>query len=375
MANLDLCAGSVDPIYPPGPGRMVTVIPLEITENGTYTAPNGYAYSPITADVSSATPNDVTFYDYDGTVIAGYTAEQFASMTSLPANPSHEGLVAQGWNWSMEDAKAYVDKYGKLNVGQMYTTDDGKTRLYFNRLVSGNKVTVTLTPTVATGVTIDWGDGSTTVTDSAEKKTYEHTYSAETTPVVTIDVTSGSVAFGGFANDARLWLRKAEIGNGVVSIDTGGFTNSNPLKTITLPNTVTEIGISAFMFCASLQAIIIPSEINVINMSTFNSCYSLELAVLPNSVTTCDDSCLSQCYSLTEMILPEPVTSIKGGAFGNSSCITDFYVYAIVPPELQGNGGMLSSLQNFLIHVPAVSLNAYKTASDWSELADHIVAM
>lgn len=48
----------------------------------------------------------------------------------MPANPTHEGLTAQGWNWSLIDAKNYVNKYGKLNIGQMYITSDGKTRLY-----------------------------------------------------------------------------------------------------------------------------------------------------------------------------------------------------------------------------------------------------
>ena len=72
--------------------------------------------------------DDVVFYDYDGSVAASYSSSDFANLTAMPANPSHTGLIAQGWNWSLANAKAYVAKYGKLNIGQMYITDDGKTR-------------------------------------------------------------------------------------------------------------------------------------------------------------------------------------------------------------------------------------------------------
>ena len=48
----------------------------------------------------------------------------------MPANPTHTGLTSQGWNWTLANAKTYVSTYGSLNIGQMYVTDDGKTRLY-----------------------------------------------------------------------------------------------------------------------------------------------------------------------------------------------------------------------------------------------------
>jgi hypothetical protein len=40
------------------------------------------------------TGNDVRFYDYDGTLFAGYSAADFAELNEMPANPSHEGLTA-----------------------------------------------------------------------------------------------------------------------------------------------------------------------------------------------------------------------------------------------------------------------------------------
>ena len=77
--------------------------------------------------VSVIEPKDVNFYDYDGTLLHSYSASEFLMLSSLPENPSHSGLTAQGWNWTLSDAKTYVNKYGGLIIGQLYTTTDGMT--------------------------------------------------------------------------------------------------------------------------------------------------------------------------------------------------------------------------------------------------------
>ena len=41
----------------------------------------------------SASPNDVVFRDYDGTILHSFTADEVASMTELPALPTREGLT------------------------------------------------------------------------------------------------------------------------------------------------------------------------------------------------------------------------------------------------------------------------------------------
>ena len=110
-------------------------------------------------DAASAT---VRFLDYDGTVVYSYTPEQFAKLKAMPANPTHKGLTAQGWDYTIESAQHYVAEYGALNIGQMYITDDGKTRIYIS-LKDGR-----LKPRLGLGingsVVVDWGDGSETDT-------------------------------------------------------------------------------------------------------------------------------------------------------------------------------------------------------------------
>lgn len=74
----------------------------------------------------------VIFIDYDGTILHEYTPTQFADLSALPANPTHTGLTAQGWNYTLEEAKEYMTAYPSayLTIGQMYVTSDGKTKIY-----------------------------------------------------------------------------------------------------------------------------------------------------------------------------------------------------------------------------------------------------
>ena len=151
-----------------GGGGSATLIEKSITENGEYnaSADNADGYSKVTVDVagggsSTTSKKDVNFYDYDGTIVNSYTASEFAELSALPDNPTHEGLTAQGWNWSLADAKNYVASYGKLEIGQMYVTSDGKTRLYITLTEGRISPVLQLYLNENSELDIDWGDGST----------------------------------------------------------------------------------------------------------------------------------------------------------------------------------------------------------------------
>jgi len=98
----------------------------------------------------------VQFINYDGSVLYSYTPSQFAALDSLPSFPSVSGLVAQGWNWTLADAKAHVATYGSLKIGQMYTTTSGATEIDIT-LVAPN-LSPYLIVTLSGPITIDWGD-------------------------------------------------------------------------------------------------------------------------------------------------------------------------------------------------------------------------
>ena len=63
-------------------GTPTTITPLEVTENGTYTAPTGTAYSPVTVNVSGG--GDYTIADYhviSGTITPTETTGSVSVMT------------------------------------------------------------------------------------------------------------------------------------------------------------------------------------------------------------------------------------------------------------------------------------------------------
>lgn len=87
---------------------------------------------------------DVNFIDYDGTIVKGYSAQAFAKVTELPANPEHEGLISKGWNYTLETAQKYVAEYGYLTIGQQYATVDDTYAYVYELPADGMKVSIEL---------------------------------------------------------------------------------------------------------------------------------------------------------------------------------------------------------------------------------------
>ena len=273
---------------------------------------------------------DVNFIDYDGTLVASYTATEFASLSSMPSNPSHTGLTAQGWNWSLSDAKTYVASYGGLTIGQMYTTSDGKTRLYITIQDNGRKdITIYFSQSVSYGVTFDWGDNSSTTTVSGtSSKSITHTYSQGGEYVITFNVTSGSMNLGYNSTSYNLVgsissstsyqgsrLKKIFIGSGVSALSIYTFSDCYKLSEITIPNTVTEINSNSFRNCYSLKSIVIPTSITTLGNNCFDTCEVLSDVCLGRGLTSTGASVFQNCYLLDNIYLPDTMLSVGAYTF------------------------------------------------------------
>lgn len=123
----------------------------------------------------SVSSKDINFYDGEN-IVESWSLDELQSKTALPPNPTRDGLISQGWNFTLADLKATNQA---MNVGQMYITDDGATRFYI-WLPSEDDLTacVRFTCSVSGGTTIEWGDGATTVSSGTSDKEYSHTYAA-----------------------------------------------------------------------------------------------------------------------------------------------------------------------------------------------------
>ena len=333
------------------------------TKGGTsasLTFPNGFV-SAIEAIPSSdvQTDGDVIFIDYDGTFVAAKTKAQINAMTAdsdLPANPSHTGLTAQGWNWTVVQLKAQLTAMPtqKVYVGQKYVTTSGATEIDIE--MQKERLSPYLTVCVNGEISVYWGDNteSDTVTGTSLDTilSIPHTYTASGNYTITISVVNGSFAFNGgyYGGTGNTLLKKRNgggneniaysncvkairIGTGINCIDDCAFNYCYYLKYVTIPNNITSIGINTFAECLSLKCAIIPNGIttlaatfmnccsllsvsmpySVTNISgCFYGCSSLSNVFIPANVTNLGLSCFTYCYALQSIVIPNGVTELRG---------------------------------------------------------------
>ena len=121
------------------------------------------------------------------------------------------------------------------------------------------------------------------------------------------------------------------------------------MASVIIPNSVTNIGDGAFGY-SWLASVIIPNSVISIGQSAFSSTL-LESVIIPNSVT-----------------------NIGGGVFNYAQRLENVTVEANSPPTI-GYGAFTNTSSNLKIYVPAASVEAYKTSTNWSTYADKIQAI
>ena len=166
-------------------------------------------------------------------------------------------------------------------------------------------------------------------------------------------------------------LTSITIQDGVSGIGDRTFYSCSKLTSITIPDSVTRIGDSAFYNCSGLTSITIPGSVTSIRGSTFYRCIALTSITIPDSVTRIYDSAFYNCSGLTSITIGSGVTSIGGSAFYNCSALTTIKMLRVVPPTiLLTTFSNTSSLESII--VPVGTADTYKSATNWSTLADYI---
>ena len=296
-------------------GNLVGVEPLTVTENGTYTAPTGKAYSPVIVNVELQ-PSGVKYLysDVDGegawTGLSGY---EYVSYDFAPVR-------------------------------------DNKFRLWIE--VDSSDLTFTMpvaVPTYAayryTGA-IDWGDGTESEYSYGNLNNV-HTYATAGRYVVTARWTGGSERF---------------------TLDPIGSADINKVIVVEIwywnyPNNNFALGSAQ-----NLKKVSFSSEQT--DISFIHGCPSLERLDIPNTATTLGS--LYRNTALTKLIIPASVTTIGTYCFSGNTGMKEYHFLSITPPTL-GNADVFKSIpSDCVIYVPSASVEAYKTASIWSTYASYI---
>lgn len=267
-------------------------------------------------------------------------------------------------------------------------------------VTAGQTITIPFYATTGYNGTIDWKDGTTSTITTYNDVDSVHTYVAAgdydieftgsfpriyyySTTATIRGVVKGVLQWGNvnmvsldqaFDSCSNFYLLPENITTPSNLLNTGSqcFYGTKITSAI-IPNTVTQIGVQTFLQCP-LTSVVIPSSVTTIGLNAFQGCTALTSVVIPNSVTAILSQTFYLCTSLTSVILPSTITSIDNYAFGNcTNASLVLKIYATTPPSI-GSLTFMNLAATARIEVPAASLNAYKTASNWSTYAAQIFA-
>lgn len=403
----------------------------------------------ITGTLDTATPkeSDINFWDYDGTLLYAWTLAELATKTELPSLPSHDGLVCQGWNWTLADIK---DAGRELDIGALYITDDGKTRLYVDvDTETWDDFVLNYWQSNINTTTVDWGDGTTPETkDASSWIEHRHVYAASGSYVITMRVKEGKTMQLGNGSNGRMliansetdsgrctMLKQVEIGERMPNVTERAFYAATRLKSISVPAGVLFEPYRTFEQATSIRAVTVAFSSAI--AQTFYNCANLRVIATPKGMTQRNDNnyditnaavrlvnfdmtaayvakCLERvhikavngqvgdfsfCMSLLEITIPADATTFVAAAFQGDyalrrvTCLGDIasipaqvfqrcyplrfvdLTHCTAVPTLANVNAFDATHPQLEIRVPASLADAWKAATNWSSLADHIVGV
>lgn len=261
-------------------------------------------FADAIAAIQPPEESDINFYDYDGTLLHSWTLAELAEKTELPPLPSHPGLVCEGWNWTLDELKS---ENGEIDVGAMYITDDGKTRIYIH-LDEGR-----LSPMVGLGtngaIVVDWGDGTEPYTLTGETAgntvyTPTHTYAAAGDYIITLERVSGV-----------LWLKGTEdVATGAcilrhsASADNRNAAYRSSINKVEI-GSVDRIDVCAFNECRNIESITIQKDTICNSYAAFAKCTKLGAITIRRSETSVAGNFVSMSESLRVLAVPKSVVT------------------------------------------------------------------
>lgn len=375
-------------------------------------------------------PSDVNFFDYDGTLIASYTEEQAQALTELPTPPEHDGLVFQGWNYTLEEVIANADA---ADVGALYTTEDDATWLDIEIASESRKgMRLSFYQSKQAGVTVDWGDKNIEKSPAeASTITVSHEYSRagcyriKLLPDEDCEIELGSASGGLITSSAsnmtvfRNQLKAVFIGDRINTLKQNVFAECCSLSTISINNNLQYITIGAFRG-SGIKYLTIPPRLRYAQGSVFSSCGSLRGISLPvglkelrsslfttsnlervivRHVTSVEDTVFMNAKNIKKIKFNEKVTSIKNNLFYGCSSLVEvtfpgdvtemlsnaFYgcgslkkidfTHCTSVPTLKTTSAFNSCPSDLQILVPAALADEWKAATNWTTYANNIIGV
>lgn len=180
------------------------------------------------------------------------------------------------------------------------------------------------------------------------------------------DLPSGSD--DSFAKIVDRSIVTADIPTGTTKIGSNAFRDCTQLTDCTMPDTVTLIDSMAF-YNSGLQRISISENLASVGNSAFQGTKLLSIK-FPDATTTIGANVFGGVTTLLEVEIGSGITTIGNSGIASSTRYTRYRIHATVPPTL-GTDAIFPPTRGG-IYVPDASVNAYKTATNWSAYAQYI---
>ena len=125
----------------------------------------------------------------------------------------------------------------------------------------------------------------------------------------------------------------------------------------------------------TLEYTLKPNVTSLTNHDMLDSPRNILSIEIPNCISSIGTTAIGFCDKLTTLILPNSITSlgVDDSIIMEAPNLTSVTILATTPPECHGI--LITEHDRYTIYVPADSVNAYKTAEDWTYYASKIQAI
>lgn len=189
--------------------------------------------------------------------------------------------------------------------------------------------------------------------------------------VTRITLPNGLVRIGEQAFYSNINRESIQIPDTVRYIGARAFYNNTKNGNVTIPEGITDILEGTFQYNYSRMRLDTPSTLVTIGKNAFMGCSAMAAATFNEGLTTIGESAFSTTR-INEFTIPSTVTNIGANAFSKNPLMTSFEIKAVTPPTADETPFSECPKLTTII-VPKGSLEAYKTATNWSAYADLMV--
>ena len=267
-------------------GEQITVTPLSVSENGTYTAPTGSAYSPVTVDVQ----------------------EQ-------PWEPLEDGY-SNFWFELTDDTLSPWLNFSAKNADAVIDWGDG----------SGEVALDTLTPThtyAKAGKYVVKVKGVTQITQQ-----YSIPLNAYNAILTAVELSNEVSVLLSYAFAYQFALKNVVYSANLTTIGIYAFYSCSLLQSIS-PIYASQAPNYSFMNTFSLRALEFSNSVTALNTSILRNMYSIQSVTIPESVTAIGAYFANNCNSLSEIHM-RPTTPPTLGLYSFSTVPNDYIIYVPV---------------------------------------------